>query len=110
MEKDIRLVARRDKFLFKSSGFKKENMRWRQHDKEELSHYSKETWDVEYQFPFSWGALRIAYRIDFDLNSTKNFSGEKLEYLDPETNEKFVPHCIEPTLESIELFLFLLEA
>ena len=87
-----------NKFFVQELGFKKENMRWRQHDKEELSHYSKETWDVEYQFPFSWGELwGIAYRTDFDLKQHEKFSGEKLEYLDPETNEKLVPHCIEPT-------------
>lgn len=87
-----------NKFFVQELGFKKDHMRWRQHDKEELSHYSKETWDVEYQFPFSWGELwGIAYRTDFDLKQHEKFSGEKLEYLDPETNEKFVPHCIEPT-------------
>lgn len=86
------------KFFMQELGFKKENMRWRQHEKEELSHYSKETWDAEYKFPFGWGELwGIAYRTDFDLKQHEKFSGEKLEYLDPETNEKFIPHCIEPT-------------
>ncbi len=85
-------------FFVQELGFKKDNMRWRQHDKDELSHYSKETWDIEYQFPFGWGELwGIAYRTDYDLKQHEEFSGEKLEYLDPETNEKFVPHCIEPT-------------
>lgn len=85
-------------FYSKVLGFKKDNMRWRQHDKEELSHYSKETWDLEYKFPFGWGELwGIAYRTDFDLKQHEKFSGEKMEYLDPETNEKFIPHCIEPT-------------
>lgn len=85
-------------FFVQELGFKKDKMRWRQHEKEELSHYSKETWDVEYQFSFGWGELwGIAYRTDFDLKQHEKFSGEKLEYLDPETNEKFVPHCIEPT-------------
>lgn len=79
-------------------GFKKASMRWRQHEKEELSHYSKETWDLEYEFPFGWGELwGIAYRTDFDLKQHEKFSGEKMEYMDPETNEKFIPHCIEPT-------------
>lgn len=87
-----------EKFFLKILGFKKANMRWREHDKKELSHYSKETWDIEYKFPFGWGELwGIAYRTDFDLKQHEKFSGEKMEYLDPETNEKFVPHCIEPT-------------
>lgn len=87
-----------DKFFVQQLGFKKDNMRWRQHDKDELSHYSKETWDIEYEFPFGWGELwGIAYRTDFDLKQHEKFSGEKMEYTDPETNEKFTPHCIEPT-------------
>ncbi|KKU80063.1 MAG: Glycine-tRNA ligase [Candidatus Peregrinibacteria bacterium GW2011_GWA2_47_7] len=85
-------------FFVQDLGFKQDNMRWRQHDAKELSHYSKETWDIEYEFPFGWGELwGIAYRTDFDLKQHEKFSGEKLEYLDPETNEKFIPHCIEPT-------------
>lgn len=78
-----------------------ENMRWRQHSREELAHYSEETWDMEYQFPFGWGELwGIAYRTDFDLKNHANMSGETLDYLDPETNERYVPHCIEPTFGS----------
>lgn len=87
-----------NEFFTSELGFKKENMRWRQHDKDELSHYSKETWDIEYQFPFGWGELwGIAYRTDYDLKQHEKFSKESLDYLDPETNEKFTPHCIEPT-------------
>ncbi len=79
-------------------GISKKRVRWRQHEKDELSHYSKETWDTEYEFPFGWGELSgLAYRTDFDLKQHEKFSGEKLEYLDPETNEKIVPHCIEPS-------------
>lgn len=79
--------------------FSTKNMRWRQHEKDEMAHYSKLSWDIEYQFPFGWGEMwGIAYRTDFDLKQHEKFSGEKLEYLDPETNEKFVPHCIEPTM------------
>lgn len=85
-------------FYANELGFKKASMRWRQHEKEELSHYSKETWDLEYEFPFGWGELwGIAYRTDFDLKQHEKFSNEKMEYADPETNEKFIPHCIEPT-------------
>lgn len=85
-------------FFIQVLGFKKDKMRWRQHEAKELSHYSKETWDMEYNFPFGWGELwGIAYRTDFDLKQHEKFSGESMEYTDPETNEKFIPHCIEPT-------------
>ncbi|MBI2464367.1 glycine--tRNA ligase [Candidatus Peregrinibacteria bacterium] len=78
--------------------FHAEKMRWRQHSPEERAHYSDETWDVEYHFPFGWGELwGISYRTDFDLKNHSKLSGETLDYLDPETNERFVPHCIEPT-------------
>lgn len=85
-------------FYSRQLGFKEENMRWRQHEPDEMAHYSKLSWDIEYKFPFDWGELwGIAYRTDFDLKQHEKFSGEKLEYLDPETNEKLLPHCIEPT-------------
>lgn len=85
-------------FFVQTLGFKKDHMRWRQHEKEELSHYSKETWDLEYKFPFGWGELwGIAYRTDFDLKQHEKFSKQDLNYVDPQTNEKFIPHCIEPT-------------
>lgn len=72
--------------------------RIRVHDKDELSHYSKRTVDIEYETPFGWKELYgLAYRGDFDLKQHIEKSGEKLEYFDPETNEKFVPHVIEPT-------------
>lgn len=75
-----------------------DKFRWRQHEKDELSHYSKETWDIEFLFPFGWGELwGIAYRTDFDLTQHSKFSGEKMEYRDPITNEVLIPHCIEPT-------------
>lgn len=85
-------------FFEKILKISKERIRWRQHEKDELSHYSKETWDTEYKFPFGWGELSgLAYRTDFDLKQHEKFSGEKMEYLDPETNEKIIPHCIEPS-------------
>ena len=75
------------------------NMRLREHDEDELSHYSKGTVDIEYKFPFGWGELwGIANRTDFDLNRHMEHSGEDFHYLDPITNEKFVPYCIEPSL------------
>ena len=82
-----------------SLGIKKENMRLRDHDPEELSHYSNATTDIEYLFPFGWGELwGIADRTDFDLKKHSEFSGEKMEYTDPESGEKYIPYCIEPSL------------
>lgn len=76
-----------------------ENIRVRDHEKEELSHYSNATSDIEYLFPFGWGELwGIADRTDFDLRQHINVSGEDLSYLDPVTNEKYIPYCIEPSV------------
>ena len=78
---------------------KEENLRLRDHEKEELSHYSNATTDFEFLFPFGWGELwGIADRTDFDLNAHIKQSGKSLEYFDPETNEKYVPYVIEPSL------------
>ena len=80
-------------------GLTEDNMRLREHDEDELSHYSKGTVDIEYKFPFGWGELwGIANRTDFDLNRHMEHSGEDFHYIDPITNEKFVPYCIEPSL------------
>ena len=80
-------------------GIKKENMRLRDHSKEELSHYSNATTDIEFLFPFGWGELwGIADRTDFDLSSHIKHSKQDLSYQDPITNEKFVPYVIEPSL------------
>ena len=80
-------------------GIKEDNIRMRDHSAEELSHYSNATTDIEFLFPFGWGELwGIADRTDFDLRSHMDHSGEDLSYRDPETNEKFVPYCIEPSL------------
>ena len=82
-----------------SLGMKEENMRLRDHSKEELSHYSNATTDIEFAFPFGWGELwGIADRTDFDLKSHMNVSKEDFTYLDPETNERYIPYCIEPSL------------
>ncbi len=82
-----------------SLGLKEDRMRLREHAKEELSHYSKGTTDIEYLFPFGWGELwGIADRTDFDLKQHANHSGENFEYVDPFTNEKYVPYCVEPSL------------
>ena len=80
-------------------GIKEENIRLRDHSKEELSHYSNATTDIEFAFPFGWGELwGIADRTDYDLSSHMKVSKEDFTYTDPETNEKYVPYCIEPSL------------
>ncbi|NLG88849.1 MAG: glycine--tRNA ligase [Clostridiaceae bacterium] len=82
-----------------SLNIKEENVRFRDHSKEELSHYSKATTDIEYKFPFGWGELwGIANRTDFDLKQHMEYSKEDLSYFDPVTNEKYIPYCIEPSL------------
>lgn len=80
-------------------GMKEENIRLRDHSPEELSHYSSGTTDIEFAFPFGWGELwGIADRTDYDLKQHMEFSKEDMTYLDPETNEKYVPYCIEPSV------------
>ena len=75
------------------------NLRLRDHSKEELSHYSNATTDIEYAFPFGWGELwGIADRTDFDLKQHMEHSKEDMTYLDPETNERYIPYCIEPSV------------
>ena len=82
-----------------SLGMKKGNIRLRDHSKEELVFYSKATTDIEYAFPFGWGELwGVADRTDYDLKKHQEHSKEDMAYLDPETNEKYVPYCIEPSL------------
>lgn len=83
----------------KSLGMNMENIKLRDHEKEELSHYSNATTDFEYKFPFGWGELwGIADRTDYDLKQHQEHSGQDMSYLDPETNEKYIPYCIEPSL------------
>ena len=80
-------------------GMKAENIRLRDHEQAELSHYSNATTDIEFTFPFGWGELwGIADRTDFDLKQHMEYSKEDMTYLDPETNEKYIPYCIEPSL------------
>ena len=89
-----------------SLGINEENLRLRDHSPEELCFYSKATTDFEYMFPFGWGELwGIADRTDYDLNQHIKTSGKSLEYFDPETNEKYVPYVIEPSLGVERLFL-----
>lgn len=92
--------------FIKLLGVKEEKLRIRDHSKEELSHYSVATSDIEYRFPFGWGEVwGIADRTDFDLTSHSKHSGESLMFLDPQTNEKYYPYCIEPSVGVERLFL-----
>ena len=82
-----------------SLGMTEENMRLRDHAKEELSFYSKATTDIEYLFPFGWGELwGIADRTDYDLKQHQEHSGKSLEYFDQEANERYIPYVVEPSL------------
>ena len=93
-------------------GINEDNVRMRDHSKEELSFYSKATSDIEYLFPFGWGELwGIADRTDYDLSKHQEHSGQDLTYLDPNTNEKYIPYVIEPSLGADRVALaFLVEA
>ena len=80
-------------------GIKSENIKLRDHSKEELCHYSSATTDIEYNFPFGWGELwGIADRTDFDLKRHQETSGKNLDYFDQESNERYIPYVIEPSL------------
>ena len=90
-------------------GLKAENLRYRDHEKEELSFYSKATTDVEYNYPMGWGELwGIADRTDYDLSVHEKHSKTDLKYLDPETNEKYLPYVIEPSVGVDRLLLAIL--
>lgn len=90
-------------------GIKEESLKLRDHDPEELSHYSNATTDFEFKFPFGWGELwGIADRTDFDLNAHAKVSGKNMEYTDPNTGEKYVPYVIEPSLGVERMVLTLL--
>jgi len=95
-----------------SLGMREENLRFRDHSPEELSFYSKATCDIEFVFPFGWGELwGIADRTDYDLKQHHEHSGQNLEYVDPVTNEKYIPYCVEPSLGADRVALaFLVEA
>ncbi|MBE6634727.1 MAG: glycine--tRNA ligase [Ruminococcaceae bacterium] len=99
------------KFLL-NLGMKDENLRLRDHDPEELCFYSKATTDFEFLFPFGWGELwGIADRTDYDLGQHEKFSGKDMKYFDPETNEKYTPYVVEPSLGADRVALaFLVDA
>ena len=95
-------------FLY-SLGIKKENLRYRDHEKDELVFYSKATTDIEYKYPMGWGELwGVADRTDYDLTTHQEHSKKELKYLDSETNEKYVPYVIEPSVGVDRLFLAVL--
>ncbi len=93
-------------------GIREENLKLRDHDAKELSHYSNATTDFEFLFPFGWGELwGIADRTDFDLKAHQTTSGKSLEYFDPDDNSKYIPYVIEPSLGADRVALaFLVEA
>lgn len=96
-------------FASQTLGVNEKNLRWRQHTDKERSHYSQDTYDLDYQFPFGWKELwGIAYRTDYDLKQHMQYSSKSLEYVDPQTGEKFVPHVIEPAVGVNRLFLMVL--
>lgn len=96
-------------FVTKVLGIDESRLRWRRHEDSERSFYSQETYDLEYLYPFGWKELwGIAYRTDYDLKQHMEFSGKSLEFTDPVTQEKFIPHVIEPAVGINRLFLMVL--
>lgn len=98
-------------FLAVTLGISEKNLRFRDHEKDELSHYSKGTTDVEYKFPWGWGELcaAAAYRTDFDLTQHEKFSGQDLHYTDPDDpTRKFIPHVMEPSFGADRITLAVL--
>lgn len=97
------------RFITERLGIRAENLRWRQHGDRERSHYSTDTYDLDYHFPFGWKELwGIAYRADYDLRQHISHAGVSLEYLDATTGRKFVPHVIEPAVGINRLALMVL--
>lgn len=96
-------------FITADLGIDEKNLKWRRHTDKERSHYSKDTYDLDYKFPIGFKELwGIAYRTDYDLKQHQKYSGVSLEYQDPYTNEKFIPHVIEPALGVNRMFLMVL--
>lgn len=94
-----------ENFLFNVLKLKKDNIKLREHDKEELSHYSARTIDFQYNFPHGWAELwGLANRTDYDLKNHEKISGSTLGYLDPDTNKRFIPYVIEPSVGVERLF------
>jgi glycyl-tRNA synthetase len=96
-------------FVLKDLGIKEENLRWREHDDKERSFYSKRTEDLEYNFPFGFKELwGLAYRTDYDLTRHSEVSKQELTIMDPNSNEKILPHVIEPAVGLNRLLLMIL--
>ncbi len=100
------LLALQKDFLVNKIGLSEDNIKEKIHAPEKLAHYSKKSVDFNYNYPIGFSELSgLAYRTDFDLNQHSKHSGVNLEYLDPETNTKYIPHCIEPTVGVERLIL-----
>jgi len=96
-------------FVTNSLGVNSDNLAWRQHTDKERSHYSKDTFDLDYRFPFGFKELwGVAYRTDYDLTQQMKHSGADLRYTDPHSGQKYIPHVIEPAVGINRLFLMLL--
>jgi glycyl-tRNA synthetase len=99
----------RRRWYLEDLGLSPDRLRFYDHPRESLSHYSKQTTDIEYEFPFGWGELEgIADRTDFDLRVHQEHSKEDLSYLDPETNQRYLPWVIEPAVSLERIFITLL--
>ncbi|NUJ97904.1 glycine--tRNA ligase [Candidatus Gracilibacteria bacterium] len=93
-------------FLTQKIGLKEDSLKFRDHDKDELSHYSNATTDIEFKFPFGWGELwGIADRTDFDLKAHMRESKQDMSYFDSVNNKKYIPYVIEPSVGLTRLFL-----
>lgn len=96
-------------FVVSQLGIDKAKLRWRKHTDKERSHYSKETYDLDFEFPFGWKELwGIAYRTDYDLKQHMQHSGSSLEYMDPQSGRKITAHVIEPAVGINRIFLMIL--
>jgi glycyl-tRNA synthetase len=96
-------------FISGDLGIDAAKLRWRQHTDKERSHYSKDTYDLDYEYPFGWKELwGIAYRTDYDLSQHMKHSGKTLEYVDSATGRKFIPHVMEPAVGVNRMFLMVL--
>lgn len=96
-------------FVTSTLGVREAKLRWRQHTDKERSHYSKDTYDLDYEFPFGWKELwGVAYRTDYDLKQHIEHSGKNLEYVDSSTGRKIIPHVLEPAVGVNRMFLMVL--
>ncbi|MEA2056248.1 MAG: glycine--tRNA ligase [Patescibacteria group bacterium] len=96
-------------FVTEELGVNAKNLRWREHTDSERSHYSRQTYDLDYKYPFGWKELwGLAYRTDFDLRQHMEHSHQSLEYIDPYTQKKIVPHVVEPAVGIARIFLMIL--